>query len=124
MLTGDWPPGRDGRKQAMTDPSNPEPTSPGPETPGEPCRQALLQEQSDRWQRGERVLVEAYLVRHPDLRADTEAALDMITHEVLLRRQAGETPELEEYLGRFPQWADLLRIQFEVERAIEGESYL
>jgi serine/threonine protein kinase len=78
----------------------------------------LLEEQRDRWQRGERVLVEAYLTRESELPA--EAVLDLITNEVLLRQEAGEAPRLDEYLQRFPHLAEALRVQFEVERAINA----
>jgi hypothetical protein len=82
-------------------------TSATSEVPGEPLMQSLLEDQSRRWQRGERVLVESYLAQQPGLQGDPEAALDLITNEVLLRRQAGEVPRLEEYLQRFPEWATL-----------------
>jgi WD40 repeat protein len=80
----------------------------------------LLQDQRARWQRGERVLVEDYLARQPALAADAKAALDLIAHEVLLRRERGEKAELEEYLQRFPHLASALRVQFEVEHALGG----
>jgi hypothetical protein len=78
----------------------------------------LLAEQGARWQRGERVPVEDYLARHPGLRADPEAVLDLITNEVLLRQELGEVPGLDEYRGRFPHLTAHLEIQFEVERVI------
>src|SRR5439155_24781 len=86
---------------------------------GAPTPTALLVDQQSRWQRGERPLAEAYLDQQPALRAHAEAALDLIAHEVLLRHALGETPPLEEYLRRFPQWASQLRDWFEVNRAIE-----
>ncbi|MFO0842802.1 MAG: serine/threonine-protein kinase [Gemmataceae bacterium] len=82
--------------------------------------EAALLDQCVRWRRGERVLAEIYLAEHPGLRADAEAALDLIGNEMLLRREKGERVELEEYLRRFPEWASQIRDQFEVERAIEG----
>jgi serine/threonine protein kinase len=78
----------------------------------------LLEEQTSCWRRGERVAVEDLLARRPGLGAD--GLLDLITNEVLLRQQAGETPLLEEYLRRFPDLAEPLRMQFEVERAIHA----
>jgi formylglycine-generating enzyme required for sulfatase activity/tRNA A-37 threonylcarbamoyl transferase component Bud32 len=93
------------------------------EAPGEPDTQLLLDDQSSRWQRGERVPAEDYLARYPRLHA--EALLDLITNEVLLRQQAGETPCLEEYQQRFPHLAEVLRVQFAVERAIhDGDPLL
>jgi WD40 repeat protein/tRNA A-37 threonylcarbamoyl transferase component Bud32 len=98
------------------------PAEPGATDPGESFLQAVLLNQSTRWQRGERVLVEAYLAQLPVLRDNPEAVLDLITNEVMLRRECGEVPVLEEYLQRFPQLATELRDQFEVERAFEGET--
>ena len=77
--------------------------------------QALLDDQLSRWQRGERVVVEDYLTRHPHLDAST--VLDLITNEVLVRQQSGETPLLQEYLHRFPHLAAELRVQFGPEPA-------
>src|SRR5258708_6513046 len=85
---------------------------------------SLLDDQAARWQRGERVLVETYLARQTALQTATKAVMDLILNEALLRRQCGETLQLQEYLERFPQWADQLRSRFEVERLIEGESQL
>src|SRR5262245_54379096 len=84
-----------------------------------PLLGALRQDQRTRWQAGERVDVETYLEQHPALRADVEAALELIYQEVLLREGQGEAPGLEEYLTRFPQWADRLRLLFEVHRAYD-----
>jgi hypothetical protein len=80
----------------------------------------LLRDQQARWRQGERVLVEEYLARQPALAANPEAALDLIVHEALLRRERGEKAELEEYLQRFPQWAAQLQVQFEVEAVLAG----
>jgi hypothetical protein len=40
----------------------------------------------------------------------------------MLREEAGESPWLEDYLSRFGELADELRLQFEVEMAICSES--
>jgi tetratricopeptide (TPR) repeat protein len=75
-------------------------------------------DQAQRWRRGERLLVETYLARLPDLGADGEAVLDLIVHEILLREGQGEAPVPEEYLQRFPRFgAEILR-HFEVCRAL------
>ncbi len=86
------------------------------EAPGAPA--LLLEEQSRRWRRGECVPVEDYLARQPALHAD--AVLDLITNEVLLRREAGQAPRLEEYRARFPHLAEPLGPQFEVEGALDA----
>src|SRR5262249_36854137 len=74
----------------------------------------LRAELRQRWQRGERVQVECYLDQLPTLRADSEAVLDLIYQEILLRQEAGEVPRQEAYLARFPQHAEQLRLLFEV----------
>jgi serine/threonine-protein kinase len=81
----------------------------------------LLADQRARWSRGDRVLVEAYVRRHPALRDDGEALLDLIYNEVFLREQAGESPRRDEYLRRFPHLAGPIGAQFDVHQAIESE---
>jgi tetratricopeptide (TPR) repeat protein/tRNA A-37 threonylcarbamoyl transferase component Bud32 len=82
----------------------------------------LLVEQRERWRRGERVPVESYLERFPSLAGNAEAVLDLIGNEQLLRQEAGETPQLADYLRRFPRWAPQIHVQFEVERALDMET--
>jgi hypothetical protein len=79
-------------------------------------------EQRDCWHRGDRVPAEFYLDRYPALRDDPEAALDLIYGEVLLREQRGETPDRQEYLGRFPAYADRLERQFALQRSLRDAS--
>src|SRR5689334_2194529 len=87
--------------------------SPAAVTPAWP---ALHSDQQRRWRRGERVLVEEYLRLEPHLGRDPEAILDLLCDEVVLREECGETPRLEEYLQRFPQFAGQLGAQWEVHR--------
>src|SRR4051812_38422953 len=65
-----------------------------------------------RWQSGERVLVESYLDRWPQLLSHPETLLDLLAAEIVLRERHGETPQVEEYLRRFPDLAESLRQQF------------
>jgi hypothetical protein len=81
----------------------------------------LEEDQRRRWQRGERLLVEAYLAQHPALKAEAEAIVDLLYNEFRLRQKAGEAPRLEEYLERFPGLAGQLRVQFEVHGALHSE---
>ncbi len=76
-------------------------------------------DQRQRWQSGERVLVEWYLEQHPSLQSDSERVLELINIEVVLREQLGDSPQFEEYLPRFPQFTSQLKDLFEVHRAIE-----
>src|SRR5262249_7930499 len=84
----------------------------------------LLVEQRRRWRAGERVLVEGELETQPTLRSTPEVVLDLIYNELLLREEDGETPRLEEYLGRFPELAAPLQLLFEVDRALLSQDLL
>ncbi len=94
-----------------------EPTLPG-------LVEVLRAEQRRRWQEGERVPVESYFALHPRLLADSTSALQMVYNEVLLRERDGESPEFEEYVRRFPQFACQLAPLFEVHRALESDQLL
>src|SRR5262245_18482894 len=83
------------------------------EEPGSPLMGSLLDDQTRRWRRGERVRVEDYLAQHPVLQEDTKAILQLICHEVTLRAAAGETPQFEEYQQRFPHLAARLKDEFD-----------
>ena len=78
---------------------------------------------AQRWRRGEPVTVESLLLLQPDLGSNREALLDLIYHEILLREQNGQVPELKEYQDRFPELSDDLALQFEVEQAL-GSHFL
>jgi tRNA A-37 threonylcarbamoyl transferase component Bud32 len=69
----------------------------------------LRVEQKDRWQRGDKILVEAYFQQYPQLQADQEAALDLIYSEFVLREQLGDQPQVTEYVQRFPHYGPSLR---------------
>jgi tetratricopeptide (TPR) repeat protein/tRNA A-37 threonylcarbamoyl transferase component Bud32 len=84
----------------------------------------LRAEQRVRWQKGDAVYAEVYLRDHPVLQADPNCALKLVYQEVLLREARGESPQLEEYLGRFPQYEAQLRPLFAVHRAIESSQWL
>jgi hypothetical protein len=73
---------------------------------------AIRADQSEHWQRGVLVCVEYYLSQHPELASDSEAVGALVDAEVLLRLEQGESPSLDEYLGRFPQHAGPLRLRW------------
>ena len=79
-------------------------------------QEQLLAEQVARWGQGRRVLVEAFLARDPELRHDSEAVLDLIYNEIVLREQRARRPGADEYIGRFPELGDAIRDQFEIHR--------
>jgi hypothetical protein len=81
----------------------------------------ILEDQRFRWRRRERVLVEAYLQQTPALRADRNAILDLIYDEIVLREQAGEQPQQQEYARRFPLFSAELALLFEVDRSVDWQ---
>jgi serine/threonine protein kinase len=85
---------------------------------------ALQDEQRSRWQRGEHILVEELLREHPGIKNNSEALLELLYNEVLLREQDGESPTLAEYVERFPHLAGPLKDQFEVHQVLESTGAL
>ena len=69
---------------------------------------------------GDRAPVEAYRHAHPTLCSAREIVLELIFNEITLCAEDGEKPELEEYLGRFPELAQELVLQFETDRTANG----
>ena len=65
-----------------------------------------------------------YLARNPELAASEAAAVDLIYAEYLLWEEAGKSPQAEDFLRRFPQYADALRRQFDVHEVLSTESLL
>jgi tetratricopeptide (TPR) repeat protein len=56
----------------------------------------------------------------PALAASPEDALVLVWGEALLRFESGEAPRLDEYRARFPQHADTLALQFELQAHLES----
>jgi tRNA A-37 threonylcarbamoyl transferase component Bud32 len=79
----------------------------------------LRADQARRWRAGQRLLAEAYLEVFPALASSAEDALVLVWGEALLRFERGEAPQPSEYRARFPQHADTLAAQFELERHLE-----
>src|SRR5262245_21480644 len=80
--------------------------------PRERLAAVLAVDQRERWLTNERVPAEDYLRDHPDLTRDMEGAVEVVYGEYLLREELSEAPQPEEYLLRFPQYADRLEQQF------------
>src|SRR5581483_1249911 len=81
----------------------------------------LLSDQRQRWRRGERITVERFLEGQTGQHVDPEVVLDLIYNEIVLREEAGERPQLEEYLQRFTALEEQIRMLFEVHHAIDAE---
>lgn len=78
----------------------------------------LRADQAARWRAGDGLPVEDYLAAFPALRQRTEDLLVLIWGEVLLRAERGAFPEPAEYQRRFPDLAEALALQFELERGL------
>jgi eukaryotic-like serine/threonine-protein kinase len=81
---------------------------------------SLVQHHRQCWHDGQRLSVEAFLQAFPLPSLDDDELLDLIYNEVVLREEHGESPELDEYLGRFPQYSRELRAQFDVHHALQS----
>jgi eukaryotic-like serine/threonine-protein kinase len=75
---------------------------------------SLIEDHRERWRRGERMPVEAYLERFGPSGLDAALLLDLIYNEIVLREEDGESPQLDEYRDRFPAHDEALRAQFEL----------
>jgi serine/threonine protein kinase/Flp pilus assembly protein TadD len=79
-------------------------------------------EMHERWRAGERPLTEEYLGHYPGLQGRPEAALELLYEELCLRREHGVPTRAEDLLGRFPQWADAVRVLLECHDLLEGRA--
>ncbi len=77
--------------------------------------EALRADQTRRWRSGARLPAETYLDAFPALAASPEDALVLVWGEALLRFETGQPPRFEEFRARFPQYADALALQFELQ---------
>jgi WD40 repeat protein len=76
-------------------------------------------DQRKRWRSGTGVPAEWYFERFPVLAQDPDLGLDLIHCEFMLREALGDAPELAEYVGRFPQFAESIGVQVAFHRALD-----
>jgi tRNA A-37 threonylcarbamoyl transferase component Bud32/tetratricopeptide (TPR) repeat protein len=81
---------------------------------------AALSHQREDWLKGIRTPIADRLRAYPALCADSTKAAELIYHEFLLRRDAGETPEWDGLLRQFPEYAVHLRLFREADEIVEG----
>jgi hypothetical protein len=74
---------------------------------------------AQRWQALERVPVEWYRDRYPEI--DGEALVTLIYEEYCLREKAGEAPGAAAYVGRFSDVAASFRAVFEIHDLIRQD---
>jgi hypothetical protein len=85
-------------------------------------RDYLQSDQRRRWQRGERVLVQAYLGEAPSLRDYPDLVFELVCGEVLLREERGEKPRPVDYLELVPAHQAHLRRLFVARRLLPPET--
>jgi serine/threonine protein kinase/WD40 repeat protein len=62
---------------------------------------------------------ERYFDLFPELRDDTESAIDLVFSEFMLCERLGLDPDIEEFVERFPDYGEELRRQAAFQRAME-----
>ena len=82
--------------------------------------EVLLDDQRQRWIRGDRVRAETYLHRYPRLIAVPDLAVDLIYGEYLLAAPTEGPRDQSTFLGRFPEFRDALQQQFEMDDVLSG----
>lgn len=84
----------------------------------------LLANQRSRQEHSQTYHAEVFLEEDTQLQSDQDALLDLIYHEIVLRQESGETPDVEEYVKRFPHLEEALRIQFDLEQHLDDSDFL
>lgn len=84
--------------------------------PREQWLDLVRSDQSHRWRHGIGVPVEDYFQHLPEIHADVEEAVVLISGEVQLRREKGESPAVSDFQRRFPEFADRILVQFHVDQ--------
>ncbi len=108
------------QKETGDPPARTTPIPFGPDQVGsEPWIEALLDDHRQRWHEGQRLTAKEYLVRDPALEGNIQGIAGLVFQEYVLRKEAGESPNLEEYLRQFPQCECHLRQLFEADHLVE-----
>ena len=81
----------------------------------------LCCDQVKRWRAGERIPAEAYMALHPTLTGGNESAFELVYGEYLVRELMGEPPKLDEFLWRFPRFAERLKRQLNLHHALAAD---
>ncbi len=80
----------------------------------------LRADQRHKWRAGIPVPAEWYFERFPGLGDDADLALDLIHNEYMLRETLGEAVDLQEFVVRFPRFAESIGVQVTFHRALEA----
>lgn len=81
---------------------------------------SLLDQQKQSWLRGDRPSIES-LLGNSSLPPNSDALLDLLYNEIVVREELGESPSLDEYIERYPELSEDLRLHFDVHKALQEE---
>ena len=81
----------------------------------------LLDRQLESWNAGNPISIENLLAESPQVGEHSDAVVDLIYAEVLLRESRGEHPEKIEYINRFPNCRKLVEKQFQIHTALKSD---
>lgn len=80
--------------------------------------ETIVHEMQESFQRGSRPRAEEFLARYPELEAASEAALEVLCEEVLLRQEYESQADCADLLERFPQWRERLKTVLDCHAAL------
>jgi WD40 repeat protein len=83
---------------------------------------ALIDHQSACWTRGDPIGLEQLVGLLSGSDCESEVALALIHHEVILRKNSGQTPTAQDYISRFPGLSSQIEELFEVEGYLDRDS--
>jgi tetratricopeptide (TPR) repeat protein len=79
---------------------------------------ATLDRQKNAWFAGVRPRIDD-LLRDSALPSSPDVLLDLIYNEIVVREELGEDPSIDEYVGRYPDLDEDLKLHFEIHRAMQ-----
>ena len=80
----------------------------------------VLDEQRRQWLDGREPDAEQ-LLRESGHSPDSDALLDLLYNEIVVREELGQKPSFDEYRERFPELAEVLHLHFEVHQAVHEQ---
>jgi serine/threonine protein kinase/tetratricopeptide (TPR) repeat protein len=86
---------------------------------GEELLEAALAEQRRDWLAGKRTSVAELLREYPSVAAEPVRAAELAYHEFALREELGESPNWEDYLREFPEYAGALALLRQADQIVE-----
>jgi serine/threonine protein kinase len=94
--------------------------APSPGLPGsDALADRLAAELASAWHSGERLLVEEFLARHPELHPSPDLTARLVYEEYCLRQELDQDAATMEVLGRFPHLGAELKLILECHRLME-----